>query len=452
MIQEIPDFTKLAYQYGPFFFAVLFTLVTTGIARKFYNKVVTREKPIPTDREKNTHRIIYFVTFSVGILLVLLSVIWWICNQPKFYVYQGKILNLSDYAFITSESLYFNCELIQKPYDNAPQLRNEKFLFIQNRPFDQNQKFTVHFCRGEEGKQEALGLPFLSEPYPEFVIKFDSSLEKSVLMPKKVLDEHPNPTDIDQSTTMYAFGAAGFLKTEDIAFISNQKKELNTRLFYLLQQERASIEEKIRVLIELNSIDPQTLTEYLKHDIGEEPLIVTLMDLGRHSDEELAYRANAILDKLDLKDILADYLVSPDNRIRQKSKYILLRMEKEKANQIIKEIESSHQDIDLSKVREEVHVIQNPKVLIPTGSAQGDRYYVLAEWDPNNQEVHTCLTRMFHENLISKRTLEEEERIMRGRNNRLVYWYSKDWAISIAEKIRECGGTAKFVNPWEKRK
>jgi len=36
---------------------------------------------------------------------------------------------------------------------------------------------------------------------------------------------------------------------------------------------------------------------------------------------------------------------------------------------------------------------------------------------------------------------------MKGRRDRVVYWYGKEWAISIARKIEDCGGQARFVSP-----
>jgi hypothetical protein len=34
---------------------------------------------------------------------------------------------------------------------------------------------------------------------------------------------------------------------------------------------------------------------------------------------------------------------------------------------------------------------------------------------------------------------------MRGKSQRFVYWYSKEWAMGIASRIKRCGATAEFV-------
>jgi hypothetical protein len=90
---------------------------------------------------------------------------------------------------------------------------------------------------------------------------------------------------------------------------------------------------------------------------------------------------------------------------------------------------------------------EKQQILAPVGSEGGDRYYVKANWDPKDQKTAGCLTELFNKELISSRTLLEEQQMMSGRSERLVYWYTKDWALSMAEKIKACGGNASFPLP-----
>ena len=68
-----------------------------------------------------------------------------------------------------------------------------------------------------------------------------------------------------------------------------------------------------------------------------------------------------------------------------------------------------------------------------------------ARWEPTDTAVVDCLTELFHRELRHDRTLEDEKVIMTGRKERIVWWYSKEWALWIAEQIKECGGTAGFI-------
>ena len=69
-------------------------------------------------------------------------------------------------------------------------------------------------------------------------------------------------------------------------------------------------------------------------------------------------------------------------------------------------------------------------------------------WNANNATVFDCLTRLFNSELVSKRTLREESALMRGKTQRFVFWYTKDWAIHISEEIKKCGGKAEFVKAY----
>ena len=86
-------------------------------------------------------------------------------------------------------------------------------------------------------------------------------------------------------------------------------------------------------------------------------------------------------------------------------------------------------------------------MLTPVGSSGGDRYYVQAHWDPKNRRV----TGLFHRELASTLPLQDEQKLMADRSERLVFWYTKEWALSIAGEIDACGGKASFPNQAAKK-
>ena len=117
-----------------------------------------------------------------------------------------------------------------------------------------------------------------------------------------------------------------------------------------------------------------------------------------------------------------------------------------KALKILQNIPNSISYSWLKKLKKEIQLGNKTRVLIPTGSSKGDRYYVKAEWDPENRNVANCLTNLFYRELIHNRTLKEEADLMKRKNGkRWVYWYSKEWALYIFEKIEACSSKAFFV-------
>jgi len=61
------------------------------------------------------------------------------------------------------------------------------------------------------------------------------------------------------------------------------------------------------------------------------------------------------------------------------------------------------------------------------------------------------VTGLFHRELASTRPLQDEQKLMVGRSERLVFWYTQEWATSMAGKIDACGAKASSPNRAAKR-
>jgi hypothetical protein len=68
---------RLAFEFGPFLFAILFMMVITRMAQRFYERVRTREAPEASKQERAAYRAFFVSSFVFGMLLVALSVGWW---------------------------------------------------------------------------------------------------------------------------------------------------------------------------------------------------------------------------------------------------------------------------------------------------------------------------------------------------------------------------------------
>jgi hypothetical protein len=172
---------------------------------------------------------------------------------------------------------------------------------------------------------------------------------------------------------------------------------------------------------------------------------MTLLDLTRHSDHELAAKATMLSQRLDTDNYIVQRLSSSNTEDRKMAEAVLLRISKSHSQQLLTRVNSNAPD--LKGTAQEIKS-GNIQLLQPTGSNSGDRYYVKATWDPEKNEVVSCLTRTFNQNLISNRSLNDERKLMQGLRERYVYWYDKEWAINIAKQIKMCGGDAQFVHPY----
>ena len=380
-------------------------------------------------------------------ILVVASIVWWWVNpSPSIHVFKGEIKGLRDYEKITSSSLYFKPVLLKKLEEEAPQIRDEHFMISQEKAFAESDDFEILYSKGE-GKVEPCCFRYTSHVKPKFRIEWDRKLGKTVLRNVST----PLETGLAFVNEAYAESTGSPSNTGRIAEAVSKPPSSgdlpNRQIIELLQNERTDVGTKIGILDKLNRLNDENLKKYIEVSINKEPVVLTLLDLTRHTDEELAYKANKIInERFDVCSFLSQRLLSTDQRKHEESVEILYRIEPERAEKALSRLPTSVQGSWLYKLRADMQSGDKSRVLIPTGSAGGDRYYVKAEWDPQNEQTVSRLTRLFNSSLISNRTLKEEALLMQARSKRWVYWYSKEWALSIARNIEECGGKASFVN------
>ncbi|MBN1638140.1 MAG: hypothetical protein JW866_04180 [Ignavibacteriales bacterium] len=438
-MKHISQLTNLAFQFGPFLFALLFTLYISRWGYKNYNQANLRCDPPASEKEINTYRLYFLGTAIFGFILVIISIIWWFNIQVSYHVFAGKIVNLREYEEITSNDLYFKSILVTKLEENLPQIRDEHFLFIQNEPFDNNQKFKIYYSKGQ-GKVEEFSINYSSQILVEYCVDWDENSGNNIL---RCL------TSPQSSLFFKSAYAQEFKVKSDYESFSSTEDRIDKYLVQLLQEERTDIGQKIEALDKLSSLEDSQLKYYIEKSIYKEPMTLTLLDLSRHTDKELAYKAKKIInDRFKIDDYLVHLLLS-DSKNREEAIEILFRIEKDRALQILNNIPIKMRNSWFNDLKKEIEFGEKAKILIPTGSSKGDRYYVQAKWDPKNSKVVECLTELFFRELIHNRTYEEEIKLMKGENGqrseRWVYWYSKEWALYIAQKIENCGGKAYFV-------
>ncbi|HXM65984.1 MAG TPA: hypothetical protein VN911_04570 [Candidatus Acidoferrum sp.] len=427
--------TELAFQYGPFFFAVLFVLGVTRWAYKVFKEVTTRTQPVPSPKDLATARIIFVGSFVVGILLVAASVVWWLGYRPRTFVFRGEIQDLQEYESLASDGMYFKTE-IKSDIDGIP-LRNEIFAVISDAPFMTGQVFEVEFSKNKSRRNKFRVSYDPSDLYPKYIVEWDDSSHTNVLKKQAQASVksdwlrlfgdpivHAAPQRASAAESADANGQAPASPRADswIATIQDPRSDVGSKL----------------VALDGLSTKPN---EIEKKSTGTEPPLATVLDLTRHSDKEVSYKAGRVLAQIDYVGIVVQKLQSPQKQDQQDGEMIFGKLGKDDQSRVLSKLDPSlaaHWSVRANQLARTERVL-------PTASPQGDRYYVKATWNPGNSSAVECLSTLFNKELITDRTLDQERNLMQGRRDRVVYWYDKEWSVGMAEKIKSCGGAASYV-------
>ncbi len=434
---SLRQLVELAYQYGPFLFALLFILFVSRWAYNNYRAV--SQDAHATAKERATNRWILIASFGVGVVLVLLaSVAWW--SHQRTFVYQGEISGLKEYEHVASSTLFRREVIASRIDDRAPGIRDEQFVAISSRPFSDGDSFVLRFSKGD-GHVDTFEIPFVKGEGPRFEIQWNDEKHATELRRYKSAPEPRHArllvpivyaAEEERSAAEQSQGAVQ--SRIDPAF------QLEKITVPTLQNERSSVGAKLDALATLERTAAPSI---FFPGSGKEPLTITLIDLSRHSDRELAYRARHLLDTWNVDRKLAEALRTTNESARARGEQILYRMDPADASRVLSQ---TGETSNLQQLRSNVASGRKVQNLRPTGSAQGDRYYVKATWNPASQSTVSCLTKAFNDSLQGDRTPAQEKPAMSTRNTRVAYWYDKSWALGMADQITACGAEASFVS------
>ena len=461
---------ELAVRYGPFFFSLYFLQRVTRWAYTNYQKALEHSPTLPA-KDIATQRYVWVGSFIFGVVLVSITVWWWLVYRPITYSFVGHIKNLQQYEELVSDDLYFRPHFLPTLPGDQSLLRNVDFLATQAAPFQKGQAFEVDYSK-QGGPRTVLTFTYdPADAEPRFEIQYDEQSQKTVLKSVNAKAMKPQPVNawlrtevvyaqersavqsrVDQGKpgTVFSTKSSSSAKSSLGAFkklptkkpVQQDKAALDQ--IRVLSDERQDVGAKIAAIESLQTLDPSVIRPYLS--IGDkEPFSITLLDLTRHSDHELAAKATVLSKRLDMDGYVVQQLSSNNLEDREAGEAVLLRISNAHAQQLLSRVNTKAPD--LQKTAQDVK-LGNVQLLQPTGSINGDRYYVKVTWDPARSDVVSCLTRVFNQNLASNRTLDEEKKLMQGLNQRYVYWYDKEWAIDVAHSIKTCGADAQFVRPY----
>jgi len=145
-ISAIEALTRLAEQFGPFLFALLFIIFVTRTAHGYYAGCMARTAPPPTEQETKTYRLYFISSFVVGIVVMTLSVGWWFYRQAKGnYVYQISILNLAPEEKVVSE--YYSRTNIRQSIPGIAPNHDALFLIVRDKPYAVGQTLSFQYVK-----------------------------------------------------------------------------------------------------------------------------------------------------------------------------------------------------------------------------------------------------------------------------------------------------------------
>jgi hypothetical protein len=435
-LDHLGDIVELAYRYGPFAFGVMLVIIAAKLKRSASSKGLI------------------WANFGAGVFFMLISVGVWL-RQPGLNVYEGTFRNLTPYERLTSDDVTFFSreELESRLGDDEEQLRNVRFAVIRPQRFSRRDAFQIDY-RKQGGPREIFSVPYSPDRYPAFVIRWDDKQKKNVLQPageavalarwpfeRLARAQGGLPPPAAERARESAPTATRRPRTAAQP-AAPRPSTLNAgarKLVAVLQDPHSPVGAKIAALDELGRYDGVGIRVLMNAATERGPVAATLLDLGRHSDAELASKARALLARYDLVPGLARALEGPDPRARDNARLVVEAMDPASADRVLQALPPG--------ARERVEPGGDQPVA--TGSSQGDRYYIRATWDPRSAPVVDCLTRFFNGALESTRTLADEQGRMAGRSDRLVYAFGREQALDMAAQIRKCGAAARFVVPWK---
>ena len=441
------DYIELAFQYGPYAFAIFSAFGARWLIRQAKQAASSSEPAV-----KALTKQYWRMAVAAGIAFVIFAAVGthhWLRVAESTHVFRGEIRDLAAYEHVDADDFYFRALGKPKFEGESGSLRNERFAVIQERPFQRGQFFEITYFKQGAEKRTRLRLQYDGETMPSYRIEYDVASDAYEV--RKVETQARGL----KHASFFPFTATAFAQTVPVpsARLTNPQVErravfaqpsVDLRLVSLLQEPRTPVGAKIDALDQLRQMDAATLKTIAETVTGQESFALTLIELTRHSDKELASKARAVVEKSQADSVLARQLSSPRTQVRAAAEEALFRVNPERADVILKQVPLSERVQTLST---QVQSGEKQQILMPVGSEGGDSYYVKANWDPLNVTTVQCLTELFNREPLSKRSLQEEASLMTGRKERVVYWYTKDWALSMAGKIRACGAEASFPNP-----
>jgi hypothetical protein len=145
-VSTVETLARLAQQFGPFLFAILFIVFVTRTAHGYYRESATRTNPGASAEEKRAYRFYFICSIWAGLAVMMLAIGWWFyVNWRGNNVYQVAILNLQDDEVISAD--YFTKKVQRPPVVGGSPIHDEYLLIVRDEPFEIGEKFAFSYYK-----------------------------------------------------------------------------------------------------------------------------------------------------------------------------------------------------------------------------------------------------------------------------------------------------------------
>lgn len=131
----------IGFEYGPFFFAILFILVIPKSAGKLYSSAKA------SSDDKFTYRNYFYASWAFGMVLVVAAVLWWMRAQLiTHYAFTGAIVSLAPNQSMAPVADDQNVLYRRWPHtDPRDKMSDFLFVFLLDHPLYQTETFRFNY-------------------------------------------------------------------------------------------------------------------------------------------------------------------------------------------------------------------------------------------------------------------------------------------------------------------
>jgi len=155
LLNLLDKLSESAFRYGPAFFALLFLLFLVRTTSQEYQKVMVRKEPKPTPNERALYAGLLISSWSAGIILVAVSVWYFLFTQQTKHTFEIVIGGLHPSAIIAVENGY--SRRVLRPVDGALPFLDFHIAILRDKPFRKGDKFYLSYI--PELRESGSGAP-----------------------------------------------------------------------------------------------------------------------------------------------------------------------------------------------------------------------------------------------------------------------------------------------------
>jgi len=325
MSSELQDgirlFSSLFKEFGPFFSSIVLLFFST-ITFRWYSKAADRSY------HQKSFLYIHSGVLFLGISSVVFVSYMWYHWYQAFYIFSGKIEDVSSSTLVESESMH-----IKKKYayhaDGKARKATIEFIAYSNKPFSKGDKFDISLTVAN-GKLLEENIPYSDKPesYKLTSTNGDPRLTKSgiddnTIPSQSMLDEiesinrasHRRDTQDYPHRFIQTAGMQHGTDTFDLASEMNkirvglQKAPSSTRIKVSLLRDLLGLEKDyINVVLNLKTTQKISVTfdsDPIPEIASTEYILFTVNDFSRSSDGYIASLAKEILDKANADKLMS---------------------------------------------------------------------------------------------------------------------------------------------------